>query len=69
MDDYADFDEVQPCCDICNMPQYREGDDWNGETGNHKSCERDSLKAIQAIRLAIVREVSKNNKARQTDAT
>lgn len=28
-----------PVCDICNGPQRTEGDDWNGETGNHYSCE------------------------------
>lgn len=38
-DDEAGFDEVQPRCDICNFPQWLAGDDWNGETGNHRSCE------------------------------
>ncbi len=38
-DNWADFDNVQPLCDICDLPQEREGDDWNGDTGNHFSCE------------------------------
>lgn len=28
-----------PTCDLCHKPQLRVGDDWNGETGNHRSCE------------------------------
>lgn len=32
-------DDIVPTCDICERPQYTEGDDWNGETGNHHSCE------------------------------
>ncbi len=32
-------DGVIPACDLCEGPQYAEGDDWNGETGSHKSCE------------------------------
>jgi len=28
-----------PACDLCEGPQYTEGDDWNGDTGNHRSCE------------------------------
>lgn len=39
-DDEAGFDEVQPRCDLCGNLQWLEGDDWNGETGNHFSCER-----------------------------
>jgi hypothetical protein len=38
-DDEAGYDEVQPRCDICRNPQWLEGDDWNGDTGNHLSCE------------------------------
>jgi hypothetical protein len=32
-------DMLIPACDLCEGPQYSEGDDWNGETGNHRSCE------------------------------
>jgi hypothetical protein len=31
-------DDVVPTCDICGGPQ-RVTDDWNGDTGNHRSCE------------------------------
>lgn len=40
LDAAADFDEVQPKCDYCDGPQPRVGEDWNGETGNHFSCEK-----------------------------
>ncbi len=32
-------DGIVPTCDLCDGPQYVEGDDWNGDTGNHFSCE------------------------------
>jgi hypothetical protein len=32
-------DGIVPTCDICEGPQRVEGDDWNGNTGNHFSCE------------------------------
>lgn len=32
-------DGIVPTCDHCSGPQLAEGDDWNGETGCHKSCE------------------------------
>ena len=32
-------DGIVPRCDICDGPQRVEGDNWNGETGNHISCE------------------------------
>lgn len=32
-------DGIIPTCDLCDGPQRVEGDDWNGETGNHRSCE------------------------------
>lgn len=35
----AGFDDVQPRCDLCGLAQALEGEDWNGETGNHYSCE------------------------------
>ena len=32
--------EAQPRCDICDQPDNPDGAaDWNGETGNHLSCE------------------------------
>lgn len=35
---------IVPTCDLCSEAQRAEGDDWNGETGNHHSCEeRDAL--------------------------
>ena len=43
---YLDYDpnddDVTPRCDICNeyWEDGGEGEDWNGETGNHKSCEQ-----------------------------
>jgi hypothetical protein len=43
----ADYDDVQPICDICDEPQWREGDDWNGETGNHLSCEEQERKDVK----------------------
>lgn len=33
-------DEIVVTCDICGKPQWTVGDDWNGETGNHLSCEK-----------------------------
>jgi hypothetical protein len=30
---------IVPVCDICGDPQLSNSDDWNGETGNHLSCE------------------------------
>ena len=38
-DVFVNDDGVIPRCDICNGPQLRVGDDWNGDTGNHRSCE------------------------------
>jgi hypothetical protein len=36
-------EEVIPTCDICSQTQHGcfdvTGRDWNGETGNHISCE------------------------------
>lgn len=38
--------EVEPRCDICGEPEDHDvgmiPNDWNGETGNHLSCERDN---------------------------
>ena len=36
---FVNDDGFVPICDICFGPQRVEGDDWNGETGNHYSCE------------------------------
>lgn len=43
-DVFINDEGVIPRCDICGNPQLRVGDDWNGETGNHVSCE-DRIKA------------------------
>jgi hypothetical protein len=37
-----DPEEVTPTCDICGKPDYAGVPDWNGETGNHVSCESDT---------------------------
>lgn len=49
----------EPTCDICDEGQfhgadgYHEGpDDWNGETGNHLSCEAEEAKKEIAERVA-----------------
>lgn len=39
-DVFVTDDNIVPICDICDGPQYAEGDDWNGFTGNHFSCEK-----------------------------
>lgn len=31
--------EVEPRCDICGEPDGEGEADWNGETGNHATCE------------------------------
>lgn len=42
-----DEDDIEPTCDICGEPQdcgrdlcEMHADDWNGDTGNHLSCEQ-----------------------------
>lgn len=44
----ADEAEAIPTCDICGDPEdQRIGpfeNDWNGETGNHKSCEEEEAR-------------------------
>lgn len=35
--------EVIPKCDICGEPDGPGKSDWNGETGNHVSCEADEI--------------------------
>lgn len=47
--------EVTPRCDICGQPDGPGEPDWNGETGNHRSCEvvplspfQQSLEALDA---------------------
>lgn len=38
--DCDDCRELEPRCDICGRPaDERDQADWNGETGNHGSCE------------------------------
>lgn len=39
-DVFVNDDGIIPTCDICGGPQRTEGDDWNGDTGNHISCEQ-----------------------------
>jgi hypothetical protein len=36
---------IVPRCDICDLPQLAAGDDWNGDTGSHKSCEKQEVRA------------------------
>ena len=39
---YFDPPDPVPTCDICEEPQsmeWGEENDWNGETGNHETCE------------------------------
>jgi len=45
---FVNEEGIVPRCDICDGPQLVEGDDWNGDTGNHRSCESDRL-----IRLVV----------------
>jgi len=35
-------EEITPTCDICGKPDGAGVPDWNGETGNHASCETDA---------------------------
>ena len=44
LNETTDLEEVTPTCDICGEPEDQDptngGEyDWNGETGNHQSCE------------------------------
>jgi len=42
--------EVTPRCDLCGKPEDHEPGrlyDWNGETGNHLSCETDRLAKLE----------------------
>lgn len=43
-DVFVTDDGIVPTCDLCAGPQRTEGDDWNGETGNHRSCEEQAGK-------------------------
>jgi hypothetical protein len=47
----ADYDNEQPTCDHCGEPQWREGYDWNPETGCHLTCE--AIIEAQVERLAL----------------
>lgn len=42
-DVFVNDEGIIPTCDLCDGPQFTEGDDWNGETGNHHSCEERTL--------------------------
>ena len=37
-------EDIEPTCDLCGEPEDHEPGmieyDWNGETGNHQSCEK-----------------------------
>jgi hypothetical protein len=44
-------DEVEPTCDLCGEPDGPGEPDWNGETGNHLSCERDTFTFADALAL------------------
>lgn len=47
------MEEVQPRCDICDEPEDNENgfvvNDWNGETGNHLSCESNTLTLLKHL--------------------
>lgn len=43
---FVNEEGIVPRCDVCNGPQRVEGDDWNGETGNHHSCEMHEFKPV-----------------------
>ncbi len=32
----------EPTCDFCGQPAEEVGENWNGETGCHRSCEDDA---------------------------
>jgi hypothetical protein len=42
-------EDVEVTCDLCGEPQHdgEAGEDWNGETGCHFSCEAEASKAAQ----------------------
>jgi hypothetical protein len=35
----AGYEEIEPICDHCDEPDGPGEADWNGETGNHLTCE------------------------------
>ncbi len=37
---HNDEEEVVPTCDICGDTDHEGEADWNGETGNHITCEQ-----------------------------
>ena len=43
-------DGIIPICDICGGPQRVEGDYWNGDTGNHYSCEEQQKLIVDAVK-------------------
>ena len=49
-------DMLIPACDLCGGPQYAEGDDWNGETGQHFSCEERKGPAGRTARIDLTEE-------------
>lgn len=40
--------EDVPTCDVCGEPQHDrwDGEDWNGDTGCHRSCE-DAVRRVE----------------------
>lgn len=48
-------DGIVPTCDLCSGPQWAEGDDWNGETGNHHSCEEADPNSLMRYGGAMVK--------------
>jgi hypothetical protein len=51
------LEEIEPTCDICGEPDLvGEADDghwltpnWNGETGNHITCEEANKNAVSSV--------------------
>lgn len=56
IEDYAAMPEInedpEPRCDICNDTMESSlAEDWNGETGNHLSCEHNRRMTLNAVRI------------------
>lgn len=63
--EWAGVPEFPPTCDICDEPMVCDrgeactvhAGDWNGETGNHLSCEREQAGQEKAIATALSGEL------------
>lgn len=44
-------DGIVPRCDICDDPQLAAGDDWDGDTGEHRSCQTPAARAAADRRI------------------